>query len=217
MIVSQRKATLSEKAYDEIKNAICDGTITAGTLLSENALAQQLGMSRTPVREAMRALESEGWLDIRSGIGAYVRPLSSKDIEDLYEVRCLLEVQAAKTSIFHITDEEISDFEIRFQSLLDTVQSSSDPDLALFSSLDWELHELIVDRCQNTYIKNIMHSNMANMKRYLSLSAEALNDLHESTLQHIHLLSLIRKRDTGTFCAALDEHLKWASSFLTIT
>ena len=58
MIVSQRKATLSEKAYDEIKNAICDGTITAGTLLSENALAQQLGMSRTPVREAMRALES---------------------------------------------------------------------------------------------------------------------------------------------------------------
>ena len=110
MIVSQRKATLSEKAYDEIKNAICDGTITAGTLLSENALAQQLGMSRTPVREAMRALESEGWLDIRSGIGAYVRPLSSKDIEDLYEVRCLLEVQAAKTSIFHITDEEISIF-----------------------------------------------------------------------------------------------------------
>lgn len=217
MIVSQRKATLSERAYDEIKNAICDGTIAAGTLLSENALAQHLGMSRTPVREAMRALESEGWLDIRSGIGAYVRPLSSKDIEDLYEVRCLLEVQAARTSIFHITDEEINDFEARFQSLLNAVQTSSHPDLALFSSLDWELHELIVGRCQNTYIKSIMHSNMANMKRYLSLSAEALNDLHESTLQHLHLLHLIRRRDVSAFCSALDSHLKWASSFLTVT
>lgn len=172
-------------------------------------------MSRTPVREAMRALESKGWLEIRSGIGAYVKPLSSKDIENLYEVRCLLEVQAARTAIFHITDEEIDRFEARFRSLLDIMQSAS-PDLKHFSSLDWEFHKTIIDRCQNAYIKEIMHSNMANMQRYLSLSAEAFNNLHESTLQHLNLLSFIRKRDAETFCRALDQHLKWASDFLTV-
>ena len=216
MVASHRKPTLSEKAYDQIKNAICEGTITAGDLLSENSLAQQLGMSRTPVREAIRSLESEGWLDVHGGIGAYVKALSSKDIEDLYEVRCILEVQAAKTSVFSISEQEISLFQDRFQSLYNLSQNGQSLDMAAYSALDWEFHELIIERCDNSYIKNIMHSNVANMKRYLSLSAEAFNNIHESTQQHLHLLTLIRKRDADAFCAALDHHLKWASSFLTI-
>lgn len=75
-------------------------------------------MSRTPVREALRALASENWLEIKNGVGAYVKPLSSKDIEDLYEIRCLLEVQAAKTAVYSISDQEIDDLARRFQELL---------------------------------------------------------------------------------------------------
>lgn len=215
MIISHHKATLSKKAYEQIKNAICEGTIASGSLLSENALAQQLHMSRTPVREAMRALESEGWLEIRSGIGIYVKPLSSKDIEDLYEVRCLLEVQAARTAIFHISNEEIDQMEAGFRALLDSTQTAA-PNLHHFSELDWAFHMAIIDHCQNNYIKEIMRSNMANMQRCLSLSAEVFNNLQESTLQHLDLLSLMRRRDMESFCQALAQHLKWASVFLTI-
>ena len=60
-------------------------------------------MSRTPVREALRMLATEDFVEVKNGIGAYVKPLSSKDMEDLYEVRCLLEMQAIKTSIYRIT------------------------------------------------------------------------------------------------------------------
>ena len=77
------KSTLADRAYEQIKDALCQGKIVPGDILSESQLAQSLGMSRTPVREALRALASEHWLAIRNGVGAYVKPLSSKEMEDV--------------------------------------------------------------------------------------------------------------------------------------
>lgn len=209
------RMTLSEQAYKQIKEAICQGKITSGDILSENQLAQDLGMSRTPVREALRALASEDWLEIKNGVGAYVKPLSSKDIQDLYEVRRLLEVQAAKTSVYRITDGEIDGLEARFRQLLEqTGSGGAGADPKAFSQLDWELHELIVERCQNNYIKSIMRNNTANMKCYQALSFEALHDLRESTRQHLNILVLLRRRDREGLTAALDKHLEWAAGFL---
>ena len=88
MLESKNKVSLSESAYNQIKDAICSGKVVPGDILSESQTAAQLGMSRTPVREELRTLASEGFVEIRNGIGAYVKPLSSKDMEDLYEVRC---------------------------------------------------------------------------------------------------------------------------------
>ena len=215
MIGRSSKQTLAEVAYEKIKEAICKGKIASGDLLSENQLAQDLGMSRTPIREALRALASEDWLEIKNGVGAYVKPLSAKDIHDLYEVRCLLEVQAAKTSVHRITNEEIDRLEERFRQLLERTGSrDSEPDPREFSELDWELHELIVERCQNNYIKSIMRNNTASMKCYQALSFEALHDLRESTLQHLNILSLLRQRDSEALTAALKQHLEWAAAFL---
>ena len=109
---SPARLTLSQRAYEAIKEALCQGKFSPGDILSESQLAAQLGMSRTPVREALRTLASEDWLEIRNGIGAYVKPLSAKDIEDLYEVRCLLEVQAARTAVSRITEEEIDSLDL---------------------------------------------------------------------------------------------------------
>lgn len=211
------RRNLSEKAYEEIKTALCEGTIAAGDILSESQLAQKLGMSRTPVREALRMLASEDWVEIRNGIGAYVKPLSSKDMEDLYEIRCLLEVQAAKTAVYHITSEEIDAMEARFQDILRQYESGQAPDPELFSQLDWDLHELIVERCSNTYIKTIMRNNHSNIKRYQMLSFEARNDIKDSTLQHLNILNLLKNRDVSGLTQALSEHLCWAAGFLKRT
>ena len=210
-----RKMNLSEVAYNELKDALCAGKIVPGDILSENQLAERLGMSRTPVREALRTLASEGCVEIKTGIGAFVKPLSSKDMENLYEVRCLLEPQAARSAIYYITDAEVDEMERRFRKVLEDYSSGVSPDLRQFSNLDWELHELIIDRCQNNYIKSIMTNNTSNMKRYQYLSAEALNDIHESTVQHLHILDLIRDRNPDKLADYLRTHLEWAASFLT--
>lgn len=211
------RESLSRQAYNQIKDALCKGSIVAGDILSESQLAQELGMSRTPVREALRALASENWLEIRNGVGAYVKPLSSKDIEDLYEIRCLLEVQAAKTSVHYITQAEIDSLERRFKALLEDYSQGKLPDPRYFSQLDWELHELIVERCTNNYLKNIMRNNNSNIKRYQLLSFEALNDIKNSTLQHLNILSMLRCKDVPALTQALDAHLKWAAAFLKNT
>ena len=211
------RESLSQQAYNHIKDALCRGEIVAGDILSENQLAQDLGMSRTPVREALRTLASENWLEIKNGVGAYVKPLSSKDIEDLYEIRCLLEVQAAKTAVYHISNREIDDLEQRFKALLDDYEHGKYPDPGYFSQLDWTLHELIVERCTNNYLKIIMRNNNSNIKRYQLLSFEARNDIKDSTLQHLNILALLRRRDVPALTKALTEHLNWAAAFLKNT
>lgn len=211
MIQARRKNTLAEKAYNEIKDALCQGVLKEGDLLSENQLAAQLEMSRTPVREALRVLEREGWVEIHNGIGAYVKPVSSKDIQDIYEVRCLLEIQAAQTAVFLFKDSEINDFTNRFQHLIEKMDSGEGVTLAEFSGLDWDFHSAIIDHCQNDYIKEIMKNGSSNMHRYQTLSAEVLNNYRESTLQHLSLLDAIRERDLELFTNRLKEHLNWAS------
>lgn len=208
------RESLSQQAYDQIKDALCRGKIAAGDILSENQLAQELGMSRTPVREALRTLASEGWLEIKNGVGAYVKPLSSKDIEDLYEIRCLLEVQAAKTSVYHISDQEIDELEQQFSALLEEYERGKFPDPAYFSQLDWNLHELIVERCTNNYLKNIMRNNNSNIKRYQLLSFEARNNMRDSITQHLRILELLRRRDVPALTQALTDHLNRAAAAL---
>lgn len=211
------RESLSQQAYNKIKDALCTGEIVAGDILSENQLAQELGMSRTPVREALRALASENWLEIKNGVGAYVKPLSSKDIEDIYEIRCLLEVQAAKTAVYYISDEEIDNLARRFQELLQNYADGKLSSPQYFSQLDWELHELIVERCTNNYLKVIMRNNNSSIKRYQLLSFEARNDIKDSTLQHLNILSLLRQRDIPALTKALTEHFNWAANFLKNT
>lgn len=216
MIKAKRsgRVNLSERAYNQIKDALCEGKIVPGDILSESQLAEEMGMSRTPIREALRALASEDWLEIKNGIGAYVKPLSSRDMEDLYEIRCLLEVQAAKSSVYHITNAEIDTLERQFRALLEEYENGNAPEPQWFSTLDWELHELIVERGQNNYIKVIMRNNTTNMRRYQVLSAEALNDIKTSILQHLDILALLRSRDVNAVTDALQQHLIWASSIL---
>ncbi len=214
MFEAKRQPTLSEQAYNQIKDAICQGSVAPGDILSENQIAQQLGMSRTPVREALRALASEGFVEIRNGIGAYVKPLSSKDMEDLYEVRCLLEMQAIKTSIYRISNDEIDDLTRRFQAIYDACEQGDSPAQGEFSELDWELHSFLVDRCTNNYIKEIVAGNNSNLRRYQSLSVNVLGDVHESARQHLEILRVLRSRDLDKLEEVLHAHLMWSANLL---
>lgn len=209
-MVKQRSKSLTKQAYDEIKAAICSNQIKQGDLLSENLIAQELNMSRTPVREALSMLAMEDFVEIKNGVGIYVKMISYQDIRDLFEVRRALEVLSVKTAVHMITEKDISTLEKKFRALLVHGEAGRMPGLREFTDLDWELHELFIDRCRNTYVKNVMRSINANMKRYQYMSAEALDNLQESTQQHLELLELLRKHDVPALQAALDRHIEWS-------
>lgn len=214
---ANHRINLSEKAYNLIKDAICEGEISSGDILSESQLASMFEMSRTPVREALCMLAAEGFVEVRNGIGAYVKLLSSKDMEDLYEVRRALEVQAVKTSVYLIAPDEIDYFERCFQAQIDACDRGEHPGHGEFSALDWQLHILFVKRCTNQYIKNIVKTYDSNLRRYQSMSIDALNDVRMSAQQHLDILKALRTRDPEKASEVLRLHLEWSASLLRNT
>ena len=94
----RRSDTLMYTAYQTIKEEICTGVIRSGELLSETQLAARMGISRTPLREALAALENEGLVEIKRGVGAKVRPLSFGDMIHVYELRKVLESRGITVS-----------------------------------------------------------------------------------------------------------------------
>jgi DNA-binding GntR family transcriptional regulator len=103
MLKLTKNPNLTEQAYQSVKRQLLNGSFPEGSKLTEEYLSSALGISKSPVREALMRLESEGLINIEARRGAYVRKFSVKEVHDLYDVRALLEVHAV--SIARITPE----------------------------------------------------------------------------------------------------------------
>ena len=209
-LTAKPKKTLTNLAYDAIRTAICDGSLPPGTPLSENDLSRQMGMSRTPVREALRILESQDFVEIRDGLATFVKTLSEWEVRDLFEIRKELEVLAASTALNYITEQEICAMEEEFKKFLHLRKTGSNIDYAEFASVDSKLHVFIVDHCQNKYVKKFMRSIMDDIQRCQLMSASCLGDLEESTTQHLEILDLLKKKDLESLSQKLRDHVDWS-------
>lgn len=210
MRLANTKGNLMNQAYQAIKDAICNNEVTPGDILSENQIAKELGMSRTPVREALRMLASEDYIEVRNGTGIFVKTISKEDMHNLMQVRKSLEMLASETAVFNIKESEIQELEQSFLTMMDLHKKKQPLSVQEFTTRDFQLHELLVDRCSNKYVKNIMSSIYANIKRFQCMSFVSLNNLTESTEQHLYLLRLLREHDSQALASALAKHIDWA-------
>ncbi len=208
----KKTSSLTDKAYCALKESICSISIEPGTLLSEGQIAKELGMSRTPVRESLKMLENEGLVEIRVGIGAFVKQISYKDLMDLYAVRKVMEVLAVRTSVDNIRKSDIRQLEEKFQALLEKHANDEEITVGEFINTDLSLHKLIIDKCDNQYIQNFMNTIFDNIKRVQTVSFEELDDIEESTKQHLELLDLIARRKKEELVIRLGEHIDWSMS-----
>jgi DNA-binding GntR family transcriptional regulator len=103
MLKLTKNPNLTEQAYQSVKRQLLNGSFPEGSKLTEEYLSSALGISKSPVREALMRLESEGLINIEARRGAYVRKFSAREVRDLYDVRALLEVHAV--SVAEITPE----------------------------------------------------------------------------------------------------------------
>ena len=216
MFETRRKTNLSEQAYNQIKDAICQGRIAPGDILSESRLAEDLGMSRTPVREALAALENEGLVDILRGIGASVKPITAGDLLHIYELRKVLEPMAAKTAVYHLTNAELEHSRKQFLSLL-KLRESPQVQVARYADVDWRFHMLIVHRSENDYIERMMNLIIPNVRRIQAMSyrpeepAESQSLVLEDSVQrHIQLINILKEKDVPKIQKELISHLDWS-------
>jgi DNA-binding GntR family transcriptional regulator len=140
---------LRDVVATEMRRLILDGTLRPGERLIEDRLAEQLGVSRNPVREAIRVLEAEGFLDVAARRGSFVATLSAKQAADLFEIRLALEPLGARLAARETSPARIA----RMKEIL--AQAQAQPgrhDLDALSELHTELHSLIFEMTGNTYL-----------------------------------------------------------------
>lgn len=207
-------SSLAHKAYYSIKESIMKNEFKPGDCLSENALAQALGMSRTPIREAIKVLSSEGLIEIHNGVGAFIKHITLKEIHDIFEVRSALECIAVDSALARITKEELEVIEKDWLKLYEDVVGGKHIGYGILSEYDSKLHELIVVKCDNDFIINIIAGIRMKIARFQKISATALGDELDTINQHLSLIKIMKSGDVDALKCELKAHILLAENLI---
>lgn len=154
---------LRDVVFKTLRQAILTGEFMPGERLMEISLAKRLGVSRTPVREAIRKLELEGLVVMIPRKGAAVARITVSDLKDVLEVRCHLEEFAASLACERIDDEEIHELKLALQAFEDAIKVKN---LKLIAERDVEFHDVIFKATKNKRLLQIINNLREQIYRY---------------------------------------------------
>lgn len=205
--------TLVEFAYEEVKSRILNNEFTSGFQILENELAEELGISRTPLREAMKRLESEGLVQVIPRRGIRVVPLSPDDMREIYEVLISLESTAAEL----LAKRKPSDKEIKpMEDAMKTMEAAlKENDLDAWAKADDLYHKTLLDLCGNARLASLVASmhDQSHRARMFSLRLRPLPV--KSNEEHRQLLEAIKQGDADKARKIHDEHRSRTSVMIT--
>lgn len=169
-MIQTQKQSAAEVAYRHIRRRIIDGTLQSGAFLIEQDLAAEIGVSRTPVRDALHRLENEGLVHAEGNKRAMVRDFSESEVEECFELRAQFESFAAGRAATRITPEGIAELK-RHATRMEEVVNDAGPEAALkFSDLNDLFHAIILDHAGSPRLRELMRPLMqvqlVLMKRY---------------------------------------------------
>ncbi|HYO38807.1 MAG TPA: GntR family transcriptional regulator [Nocardioidaceae bacterium] len=197
----------ARRAYDFAKWAILSGVYPGGSLLTEGGLARELGLSRTPVREALLRLEVEGLVTMHPRRGAVVTTFSLHEVEDILEARVLVENHTARRSFAH-RERLLPAVESAHEVMQRTMREH---DTAAFTTADRLFHELIVDAAENAVLSSVYRTLRERQTLFTSVIVRGRVDRMQAALdEHSRILEALRGDDEDVFCTAVNEHLQWS-------
>jgi len=191
----------AKRAYDYILDGILSNRFKAGSPISENDLVNELIISRTPIREALTALERGGLVKRFAKRGCFVAEITTKDIEEIFDLRILLEVRALKTSCKLIPEEKLRDLEKRLTEL--TPESSPEE----YYGTDRDLHGLILSYCGNSRLIDIIGTLNLQIERVRVISSMKPARLQESRKEHLAIIEAMLDQDIALAEEVLTEHI----------
>lgn len=202
---------LREVVSEALRDAIMNGMLKPGERLMEIQLAEQLGVSRTPVREAIRRLELEGFVVMIPRRGTYVADLSIKDINDVFEVRMALDVLAAGLAAERITDEELEQME---RLLVEISEHIKDNNMDKIVEVDSDFHDILYRASRNDRLAGIIANLREQFTRFRTISMSYPGRLVNTLEEHCRLVEAIAQRDVELAQNAARDHLENAEQIL---
>ena len=189
---------LSRKVYRILKDRIIKEEFKQGERLLEKNIAEQLGVSRTPVREALRELAAEGFVEITPNQGIILNNVSFEEIWDILQIRGVLEGLAAKITAKKLSNDKIE----KFNKIIDQMKyyaannSNSQGDILRFSRLDNEFHDLILSICGNKWLTQVLCNLKNRIEKFRIRSFSIPGTFAESLKEHCKILVAMKKGDS---------------------
>lgn len=198
-----REESVAEYVYERVKALSISFDLLPGSRVNEIELAERLGVSRTPLREALNRLVSEGFLTVTPGKGFFRRPLDAKEIFDLFELRHSLEVAAAPIAIQRASNAAIGQIRDFLEVSREDVPSRTIADLV---ELDESFHEQLMALSGNVEMLNVLKNVNARIRFVRWIDME--NKRATTQGEHIAIIEAVARRDVAETTRLLSGHIE---------
>lgn len=196
---------LAERVYEAVRDSIVDGALVADQQLVQNEVAEILGVSRTPVRDALNRLTHEGLVTYVPGLGHVVNGLTAQDVVDIYQVRLTLETLAARMAAGRHSSAELA----RLRSLIEEMAVESDGSAARYFDLNRDFHLALIGPCGNRMLVQLINTlwdHPVNRRITRSYVRESAN-VDKMIAEHRELLDVAATGDAERLATLVSGHM----------
>ncbi|MBT6339919.1 MAG: GntR family transcriptional regulator [Desulfobacula sp.] len=200
----KERRSLGQDVFEYLKKAIIDQTITPGSRLVESKIADMLGISRTPLREALHKLEREDWIEKISSGGFQVVTLTKDDIEQTFGIRSVLEAYAARLAAVNHKTRDLIPLEkkvMEFKICLETGDSDE------LQKINTQFHDLLYALSKSPKLIKMINQLRAQISRFRQIILKHSEYAHKSNEDHINMLEAIKNRDGEAVEELVREHI----------
>jgi DNA-binding GntR family transcriptional regulator len=202
-----RTSTKANAVYQEVRRLIIEGGLEPGSTLNQEVLASDLGLSVTPLREALRGLEAEGLLRLSAHRTITITPLTLSEVEDLYAVRLRLDPWAAGLAAQHASDEAL---ENAARLAAATIETSAGEALGL----NREFHRAVYSAAGNEVLTKTLDQLWTQTDRYRFILLSDDDDAQEAALEHLEITKALQSRDRAGVAKLTKDHVERALALI---
>ena len=226
---TEERRALVDKLAAQLQARVLDGDLLPGTRLRQEALAAEFGVSRTPIREALRKLQASGLIDLRPNRGALVRGLTPREIRDAYAVRAELEGLAAEVAALRIQQTQIERLhraQAQFRESLSRMRNGtrngrrrlSERDIEVWGNANDEFHQVIQEAAGNEVLAATLRHLHRSFPRGLSrlVLRESTSLLAANVAEHEAVLEAIERNDSAAARTLMQQHVIRAGALVTV-
>jgi DNA-binding GntR family transcriptional regulator len=202
-----QRTTTPESVYRVLRAAILDGTVPPGGQLRERDIATDLGVSRSPLREAMTRLEEEGLIVKFPFRGAFVAEVSAQEVAEIASIRLLVEPYAGELALEALRGPERSRLT---RTIEDLHRATEENDIPASIDAHLQFHRLFYDLSGHSVLRSLWNGWETKLRLYLAVDHRSYGDLHDIAVEHQRLAAVALEGDTEMFRQELAQHFQSA-------
>jgi DNA-binding GntR family transcriptional regulator len=205
------KRYLHDQVAERLRDLIRSGDLEPKSRVNELELAERFQISRTPLREAIKILATEGLLELVHDRGARVASISQQELDEIIEVVAGLEAIAADLACRSITDEEIATIEVKHTAM---IKAWKKRDNTTYFTLNRQIHEAIIRASRNATLQTIYENMSGRIQRARYTAHKTPKQWKKAVDEHVRMLELLKRRDGDKLSTLMRSHIRGKKSVI---